>query len=127
MAQSPKDFDDQAYNVAVTGKNIEFTKPIVMLTNRFVVSSAEGFTLMLKSLPNVTHLGDTTAGSTGNPGIFEMPNGWELFVSRWQVADPNGKLVEGNGIAPDEVVWISQADRDAGRDSILEAAIDRFD
>lgn len=106
--------------------SIEFTKPIVLLTNRYVVSSAEGFTLMLKSMPNVTHLGDTTAGSTGNPGIFEMPNGWELFVSRWQVTDPEGNYVEDNGIAPDEVVWISQADRDAGRDSILEAAIDKF-
>ena len=28
MAQSPKDFDDQEYNIAVTGKNIEITKPI---------------------------------------------------------------------------------------------------
>jgi len=107
--------------------SIEYSKPIVLLTNRYVVSSAEGFTLMLKALPNVTQLGDTTAGSTGNPGIFEMPNGWELFVSRWQVTDTDGNYVEGNGIAPDEVVWISEADRDAGRDTILEAAIARFD
>lgn len=28
MAQSPKEFDDQSYNVSVTGKNIEITKPI---------------------------------------------------------------------------------------------------
>ena len=28
MVQSPKDFDDQEYNIAVTGKNIEITKPI---------------------------------------------------------------------------------------------------
>ena len=114
--------DDQL----VPFNSIEFTKPIVLLTNRHVVSSAEGFTLMLKSMPNVMQLGDTTAGSTGNPGIFEMPNGWELFVSRWQVTDPEGNYVEGNGIAPDEVVWISQADRDTGRDTILEAAIAKF-
>ena len=106
--------------------SISYTRPVVVLTNRYVVSSAEGFTLMLRSLPNVTILGDTTAGSTGNPGLFEMPNGWELFVSRWQVTDPDGKFIEDLGIAPDEVVWISNVDRDAGRDTILEAAIDKF-
>ena len=98
----------------------------MVLTNRYVVSSAEGFTLMLRALPNVTILGDTTAGSTGNPGLFEMPNGWELLVSRWQVTDPEGKFIEDQGIAPDEVVWITEEDRDAGRDTILEAAISKF-
>ena len=81
---------------------------------------------MLKSLPNVTQLGDTTAGSTGNPGFFEMPNGWELFVSRWQVTDPEGNFVEDRGLAPDQVVWISPEDRNAGKDTILEAAIELF-
>ena len=114
--------DDQI----VPNNSINFTKPIVLLTNRHVVSSAEGFTLMLKSLPNLTHLGDTTAGSTGNPGLFEMPNGWELFVSRWQVTDPDGNYVEDRGLAPDQVVWISLEDRNAGKDTILEAAIALF-
>lgn len=106
--------------------SVSYTQPIVLLTNRYVVSSAEGFTLMLKALPNVTIMGDTTAGSTGNPGLFELPNGWELRVSRWQVTDPDGNYVEDHGIAPDQVVWISQEDRDAGRDTILEAAIAQF-
>ena len=113
-------------NQLVPNNSVNFTKPIVLLTNRNVVSSAEGFSLMLRSLPNVTHLGDTTAGSTGNPGLFEMPNGWELLVSRWQVTDPEGNYVEDRGLAPDEVVWVTEEDRNAGRDTILEAAIDRF-
>ena len=110
----------------IPDNSISYTSPIVVLTNRYVVSSAEGFTLMLRALPNVTILGDTTAGSTGNPGLFEMPNGWELLVSRWQVTDPEGKFIEDQGIAPDEVVWITEEDRDAGRDTILEAAISKF-
>lgn len=107
--------------------SVNFTKPIVVLTNRYSVSSAEGFTLMLKALPNVSIVGDTTAGSTGNPGVFEMPNGWQVYASRWQVTDPDGNYVEDNGIAPDQVIWISETDRNNGRDSILEAAMARFD
>lgn len=111
----------------VPDNSINFNKPIVVLTNRRVVSSAEGFTLMLKALSNTTLMGDTTAGSTGNPGIFNLPNNWELFVSRWQVTDPDGKYVEDHGIAPDRVVWITEADRTTGRDTILQTAIDSFD
>ncbi len=106
---------------------INFNKPIIVLTNRGVVSSAEGFTLMLKALSNVTIIGDTTAGSTGNPGRFNLPNDWELSVSRWQVTDPEGNYIEDQGIAPDKVIWISEADRNAGKDTILEAAIASFD
>ncbi|MCE7993394.1 MAG: hypothetical protein HEP71_15515 [Roseivirga sp.] len=111
----------------ITPENtINFEKPIVVLTNRRVVSSAEGFTLMLKALFNVTLMGDTTAGSTGNPGAFQLPNGWELYVSRWQVTDPDGNYVEDQGIAPDQVVYITEADRNSGVDTILEAAIASF-
>lgn len=111
----------------IPDNSINFSKPIMVLTNRRVVSSAEGFTLMLKALSNTTLMGDTTAGSTGNPGIFSLPNGWELFVSRWQVTDPDGNYVEDNGIAPDQVVRITEADRNAGKDTILETAIASFD
>ncbi len=107
--------------------SINYTKPIIVLINRNVVSSAEGFTLMLKSLENVTLLGETTRGSTGNPGVFELPNGWSLYVSRWQVTDPDGNYIEDNGISPDLTISVTPTDRSNGRDTILEAAIAEFD
>ena len=125
--QSRNSFNDWQTDELVPQNSISYTRPIVVLINRSVVSSAEGMTLMLNALPNVTLMGDRTTGSTGNPGVFELPNGWELYVSRWQVTDLEGNYVEDQGIQPDIAVSISEADRAAGIDSILEAAIRQFD
>jgi C-terminal processing protease CtpA/Prc len=100
-----------------------YTKPVVLLTNRRVVSTAEAFVLLLRTLPHVTVVGDTTAGGSGNPIARELPNGWSFRLSRWQTQTPQGTSYEGVGLAPAVPVWISEADAREGRDTILERAI----
>jgi hypothetical protein len=100
-----------------------FTKPVVVLTNRRVVSTAEAFVLSLRALPHVTVVGDTTAGGSGNPIARELPNGWSFRLSRWQTVTPEGASYEGVGLAPDVPVWITEAQAREGRDTILERAI----
>lgn len=100
-----------------------FPGPVAVLTNRRVFSSAEGFVLMMRILPQVVVVGDTTGGGSANPQEFTLPNGWRHRVSRWWVQTPDGESFEGVGLAPDVAVQISPEDRAAGRDTILERAL----
>jgi hypothetical protein len=100
-----------------------FTGPIAVLTNRGTFSTSEGFVLAMRTLPDVTVVGDTTGGGAGNPYWRELPNGWSFRLSRWRMTDIDGRSHEGVGILPDLPVWITDQDRADGVDTILEAAV----
>ncbi len=102
---------------------IRFTKPVILLTNRNTFSAAEDFTLMLKSLPNVIHIGDTTLGGVAtNPITKTLPNGWSYRMARTINCDKNKVPIKG-GIAPQFEVQISKSDYNNRIDRIIEAAI----
>ncbi len=103
---------------------IDFNKPITVLTNRFVVSSGEGFVSMMMVLPNTTLIGDTTRGATANPKEFTLPNGWRYWVSSWQATTSTHQLIEDQGIDPDILVTNTAASMEEGKDLILEKAIE---
>ena len=100
-----------------------FPGPVAVLTNRRVVSSAEGFVLMMRVLPQAVVVGDTTAGASANPRAVTLPNGWTAMVSTWWVQTPDGETFEDVGLAPDVPVKLTPADQAAGRDTALERAI----
>ncbi len=101
---------------------VSFLKPIVLLTNRRSYSATTFFTQMMRELPNVTVMGDTTGGGGGAPSDTELSNGWVLRVSNTQLLAPNGFNVE-DGIPPDELVWQTEEDEAQDIDTILEAAL----
>ena len=120
---SHSDFTDyQAETIEPQGPR-QFTKPVALLTNRRCFSSAEGTILMMKALPNVTVIGDTTGGGSANPITLTLPNGWSYRVSRWIQYTAQKTVFEGTGLPPNIPLWISPADAVAGRDAILERAI----
>ncbi|MEL7339123.1 MAG: S41 family peptidase, partial [Bacteroidota bacterium] len=100
--------------------------PIILLTNRGCYSAAESFVLMMRALPNVWVLGDTTGGATGHPIAEHLPNGWRYTIPSVQVAQLDGQLIEDIGLAPDSVIWMDEASLRAGKDLILEAAMAIF-
>ncbi len=100
-----------------------FDKPVVVLTNRTVYSAANSFAAYMSSLPNVTLVGDVTGGGGGAPYSGELMNGWQFRFSVTQMMDINQEQIEG-GVEPDIRVDISPEDEAAGRDTILEAALD---
>lgn len=103
---------------------IRFEEPIIVLTNRGVISSAESFISMMRTLPNTVLVGDTTRGSTGNPKEFQLSNGWKYRISSWQVVTPDLSFIEDHGIAPDFVVNNTEETMNNGIDLILEKAIE---
>ncbi len=103
-------------------KEKKFDLPVVLLTNRVTYSAGNFFTAMLRALPDVTVVGDTTGGGGGVPLGWELPNGWHFNFSNSITYLPDGFNIE-DGIPPDIQVDISDEDRLAGRDTILETAL----
>jgi hypothetical protein len=81
-----------------------FTRKVVVLTDRYTFSAGERSVMMLRSLPNVLLVGDTTLGGISTVIPHTLPNGWIVRVSIQQVLSPAGEAFEGLGIAPDVFV-----------------------
>ena len=108
------------YYFEPTKNHIHYLKPVVVLANRASFSATNNFVSIMKSLGNVTIVGDTTGGGCGLPFTSELPNGWRVRFSSCPVMDAQGRLTEF-GVAPDVRVDMDQQDR--SRDAILDAAI----
>ena len=99
-----------------------YNKPIVVLFNRGSFSATNNFVSIMKQLPNVTIIGDTTGGGCGLPFTSELPNGWSVRFSAAVIRDAEGNITEF-GVAPDIKVDMTEADRLSGHDTILDTAI----
>jgi len=97
--------------------------PTVLLTNRVTASAADIFVLAMRVLPHVTVVGDLTEGALSAQFPDRMPNGWTLFVAFKVETDHNGVNWDGIGIPPDLRIANSAADIAAGRDRVLEFAL----
>lgn len=103
---------------------MQFTKPVVVLTSRSTGSAAEWFILMMKTLPNVKTVGDTTNGSFSQHIYRELPNGWSFSLPTSIVASADLTVYEGVGIAPDFYILNTQNDFNNKTDAILEKGIE---
>jgi len=86
------------YTARPSGSN--YTKPVVLITNKGTVSAAERFTLALRTQSHVIHTGTTTLGALSKRHRRPMANGWFYSISPERSADMNGKIYEGIGISP---------------------------
>jgi carboxyl-terminal processing protease len=102
----------------------QFLKPVVVLTSKSTGSAAEWFTLAMKTLPNTTVVGDTTAGCFSPKVERELPNGWSFTLSSKIAVSADMVQYEGFGIPPDYTVLNSKNDLDNKRDAILEKGIE---
>jgi C-terminal processing protease CtpA/Prc len=103
-----------------------FLGPVVLLTNRFSNSAAELFTIRMRLFPNVTHLGDITAGANDGPIARQLPNRWVYHLPLGLTTDANDVCYEGIGITPQILVTNDTTSLEQGIDQILEAGIARF-
>jgi carboxyl-terminal processing protease len=84
--------------------------PVYLITSHDTVSAAEIFTMSMRALPNIVHLGETTDGSLSDELWKTLPNGWVLSLSNEVYLDSDGKLWEGQGIPPEFRLAISDED-----------------
>jgi hypothetical protein len=100
-----------------------FSGPVALLTNRANGSAAEDFLTMMRVIPTVFTVGDTTIGNSSNPLLRELPNGWQLRVPQSIQMTPDGYIIEDRGLPPDFPVMLAPADSARGVDTILQRAI----
>ena len=102
----------------------QFTKPVYVLIGRGCFSSNETFISAMREIPHVTLIGDTTGGSSGNPIIFDLGNGWEYSVPRWIAYTADMQVIEWNGIAPDTYIKTTMEQFLDGRDPVMDFIFD---
>lgn len=84
--------------------------------------SCESFILMMREFGRSRLFGERTHESSGNPKPVELGNGVTVFLSSWRDMLPDGTLLYGKGIEPDEVVK-ADARTLKKADPVLEAAL----
>ncbi len=109
---------DQRFDVVPSTRS-RYTGPVALLTSDITVSAGETFTLAMRALPTVRHMGATTRGALSDQLAKPLPNGWTLTLPAEQYRDPAGRSHEGVGIAPVEPIPAFTPDH---RAMIVEAA-----
>ena len=112
--------------------DFSYTNPVVVLINGSTFSAGELTTEILKQLPNVTAVGDTTGGGgvvssgsqSGAEGEFVLPSGMIVYIGTGFFERYDGLPFEWSGIAPDIQVNQTQKDISDGIDRPLEYALD---
>jgi C-terminal processing protease CtpA/Prc len=102
--------------------DFQYTKPVIVLTNRSCYSATNTFISCMMAFPHVTIMGDTSGGGGGVPSGAELPNGWYYRFSASQSFLPDGFNTE-HGLPPDVQVDMKKEDMDLGLDTILEEAL----
>jgi len=99
-----------------------FTGPVAVLVDSASASTSEILAAGLQAFGRARLFGELTAGAA-LPSMFrQLPNGDMLQYAVADIKTPQGVLIEGSGVTPDELVTVRRADCIAGRDPVLEAA-----
>ncbi|MDR6627282.1 S41 family peptidase [Caulobacter segnis] len=99
-----------------------FTGPVYLVTSDITVSAGETFGLMMKALPNVKHVGGVTHGAYSDQLPKPLPNGWAFALPAELYKAPDGKDLEGRGLAPDmPMVIFPPDDLSGGHAKAIEA------
>lgn len=101
----------------------QYTRPVVVLTGRGSFSSNESFVSAMRELPQVTVMGDTTGGSSGNPALHALTGGWSYSVPRWIAYTADRRIIEWQGIPPDVALDLGPGDFTGPEDPVLESAL----
>ncbi len=101
-------------------------KPVYVLTSPLCVSAGEICVLAMRALPQVTTIGQATAGMLSDNLNKLLPNGWQLSLSNEVYTSHDGKVFEGCGIAPDEPSGLDTRDFAASMQAQLQHVVSRI-
>ena len=99
------------------------TGPVYLLTSGLTYSGAEIFVMATMSFPNVTRIGENTAGALSDVLQFKLPNGWEIGLSNERYFASDGEMYERRGIPPHVESKMTVKTLEAGIDPGLETAM----
>ena len=104
-----------------------YGRPVVVLMDASCYSATDIFLGAFGGLRNVTLLGVPSGGGSGRARRERLKHsGLEVRVSSMASFQPDGKLYDGNGVAPDVLVEPTATDWIGRTDTMLEAALKRL-
>lgn len=121
--QKHTDFEPLKYCYLEPGGPLQFTKNVILLTDHTTGSASEVFAMCMRTLPYVTIIGDTTSGCFGDAYGEFLPNKWQFMCTYGLITDRDGVCWEGIGIIPDIYQINTLEDKQAGKDKVLELAV----
>lgn len=99
-------------------------QPVAFLTDGRAISYAESIMGIVEAYKLGEIVGSTTAGTNGNVNPFELAGGYKVSWTGMKVLKHDGSQHHGVGIAPTVPAAPTAAGIAAGRDEVLEKAID---
>jgi carboxyl-terminal processing protease len=122
--QIEKDGQEQEFNVRA-GSGVE-TRPVVLLVDGGTASASEIVAGALQDRGRAILVGQKTYGKGSVQQVFDLSDGSSVHITAAKWLTPNRRQIDGQGLAPDVEVSISDEDRNQGRDPQLERAIDQL-
>lgn len=118
------DNEDKRRDWYAEGEGLARTLPLAVLVNSETASAGEVVAGALQDYGHGRLIGITTHGKGSVNHYRRLSDGSAIYITiaRWYT--PNGRLIEGQGIDPDEVVDITAEDVEQGKDPQLDTAIE---
>ncbi len=111
-------------NIEIPNEGETYKGKLVVLVNELSQSQAEYTAMAFRAGDNTTIIGGTTAGADGNVSTIMLPGGLRTMISGIGVYYPDGGETQRIGIVPDIEVTPTIEGIRAGRDELLEKAIE---
>ena len=102
----------------------KYTRPTVMLIDERAMSQAEHAGLFFEAANGTKFVGSSTAGADGDVARFTVPGGITIGFSGHDVRHIDGRQLQRVGLLPDIEVKPTVAGIRAGRDEVLERALE---
>jgi carboxyl-terminal processing protease len=100
-----------------------YSGKVVVLQNQETQSQAEYTVMAFQTAPGAVVVGSQTAGADGNVSLIQLPGDIYTYFSGLGVYYPDGRNAQRTGIVPDVYAAPTINGLRAGRDEVLEAAL----
>lgn len=107
----------------IPAQSPRFTDDVVFITDESAISYAESVLGTVKGNRLARIVGAPTAGANGNVASMALPGGYTIMWTGMRVRNRDGSQHHLNGVAPDVPVSRTVAGIRAGRDELLERAL----
>lgn len=121
---TPGIFVDYGSEMVGTGTETPFEGQVIALVDGNAKSRPEYFAMYVKAMPNGTVLGQTTVGVDGDTDTIVLPFGINVQFTSIGIEYPDGSATQRIGIVPDVWLDVTKEGVLAGRDEILEQALE---
>jgi carboxyl-terminal processing protease len=120
----PEQWHEGNHGVIQPHEGKRYGGPVVVLAGPATYSAAEDFVVAFQTAQRGKVIGEPTNGSTGQPLTIKLPGGGGARICTKHDMYPDGREFIGIGVIPDIEVAPTRQDIAAGRDVVLDKALE---